>query len=297
MTTKSQAVTFKLVGGMGNQLFIWATSYAFAKKTNKKVILDASECTMWGEQLKYFNIDVDIPGPEKPDGILPTRFISKTNPIINFIRSIRTQYRKLRLGGTFWENPHLGYDEDVFKVEYGKTVRGYFQSHRYFQEFAAEIREALIQSAQLSKKYIALKQQLPFEYTAIHLRIGEDYQNSSSFFKMIDLPYIRNSIKIIDLKFPNRKKVVVTDDLDLARALIPSADFYLGKDELSDPVDILAVMSGSSSFIGSNSSLSWWSAFLMHDSQLIRIFPKPWFQDPRFDSLFILPDGWLRVPN
>ena len=47
--------------------------------------------------------------------------------------------------------------------------------------------------------------------------------------------------------------VVVTDNLDLARMLVPNADFYLGNDELSNPVDLLVLMSNSSSFIGSNS--------------------------------------------
>ena len=297
MTTKGEVVTFKLVGGMGNQLFIWATSFAFTRKTNKSVLLDASECTMWGEQLKGFKIAVDVPGPQKPDGILPTRFISNTNSIINLLRAIRTQCRKLKLGGTIWENHYLGYDPEIFKVKPGKTVRGYFQSHRYFQEYATEIRETLTSSPQLSDKYFEVKQQLPKEYTAIHLRIGSDYKDSGSYFKLVDRPYIRDSLKIIDMKFPNRSKVVVTDNLDLARMLVPNADFYLGNDELSNPVDLLVLMSKSSSFIGSNSSLSWWSAFLMQDSHLIRIFPKPWFQDPKLDSSFILPDEWLRVSN
>lgn len=297
MTNKAEAVTFKLVGGMGNQLFIWATSYAFASQTNKAVILDASECTMWGDQLKNFSIAVNLPGPSEPDGILPTRFISNTNPIINSLRAIRSQYRKSGIGGTFWENPNLEYDAEVFNVGCGKTVRGYFQSHRYFQAYAQEIREVLITSAQLSNKYIVLKPHLPLEYTAIHLRLGKDYKDSSSYFKLVDHLYIRDSLKIIDFKFPNRSKVVLTDNPDLARELVPKADFYLGNDELSNPVDLLVLMSEASSFIGSNSTLSWWGAFLMQDSQLIRIFPKPWFQDPKRDSRFVLPDEWLRVSN
>jgi hypothetical protein len=297
MSKKSEAVTFKLVGGLGNQLFIWATSYAFERKTSKSVILDASECTMWGEHLKDFNIIVDVPGPLNPDGILPTRFATKSNHIIDFLRALRTQLRKFRIGSTFWENPHLGYDPDVFKVKSGKVVRGYFQSHKYFQEYIHEIRDLLMQSALLSKNYLEFKRRLPPEYTVIHVRLGKDYKNSSSYFKLIDDSYLDNALQIIDSKFPARCKVVVSDDLELARILIPNADCYVGKDELSNPVDLLVLMSNSNSFIGSNSSLSWWGAFLMQDSQAIRIFPKPWFVDPKLDSRFLLPKDWIRIPN
>jgi hypothetical protein len=297
MSNKDESVTFKLVGGLGNQLFIWATSYAFERKTNKSVTLDASECTMWGEHLKNFNIVVDVPGPHKPDGILPTRFTAKSNLIINLLRALRTQFRKIRIGNTFWENPHLGYDPDVFKVDSGKVMRGYFQSHRYFQDYEHEIRDLLTQSALLSKNYHELKRRLPAKYTVIHLRLGKDYKDSSSYFKLIEDTYINESLEIVDSKSPGRCKVVVTDNVELARVLIPKADFYVGSDELSNPVDLLVLMSKSDSFIGSNSSLSWWGAFLMQDSQSVRIFPKPWFQDAKLDSRFTLPEKWIRVSN
>jgi hypothetical protein len=297
MKSKDEAVTFKLVGGMGNQLFIWATSYAFGKLTNKAVILDASECTMWGEQLKSFNIPVHIPGPPNPDGILPTRFVSRTNLLVNLLRATRNQFRNLRIGRTFWENSHLGYDPKVFKVKSGKIIRGYFQSHKYFQIYATEIRENLLGSAQISSEFIELRGKLPLEYTAIHLRLGKDYKDSDTYFRLVDKSYVRNSLKIIDSKFPGRSKVVVTDNPELARDLVPDADFYLGNEELDNPVDLLVLMSKSSSFIGSNSSLSWWSAFLMEDSHAVRIFPKPWFQDAKLDSRFTLPEEWIRVSN
>jgi len=297
MRNIDEPVTFKLVGGLGNQLFIWATSYAFVRQTNKSVILDASECTMWGEQLKNFSINVDVPGPNKPDGILPTRFMSRTNLALNTLRGLRTQFRKFRIGSTFWENTRRGYDPDVFKVESGKVVRGYFQSHRYFQDYEGEIRELLLESALPSKNYIEFKGKLPPKYTVIHLRLGKDYKDSSSYFKLVEDAYVRKSLEVVDLKFPGRCKVVVSDNIELARVLIPRADYYVGSDELSNPVDLLVLMSNSDSFIGSNSSLSWWGAFLMQDSDSVRIFPKPWFQDAKLDSRFLLPERWIQIPN
>ncbi len=296
MIRKSDNVTFKLVGGLGNQLFIWATAYSYARRTNRPVSLDASECTMWGEQLHGFGIPVDVPGPKYPDGLLPSRYKSHDNFLLNSLRYFRGEFRKIQLGSTFWENTQLGYDPSVFEGHRKKIVRGYFQSHKYFDIHETEIRGHLTNIKTLSSDFYRLESKLPQVFTAVNLRLAKDYSDAKSKFGIVGLGYITKALEIVDSSFPNRPKIVFTDDVGMARKLIPGAEMYVGSGDLNSPAEKIFLMSKCNSFIGSNSSFSWWAAYLIQDRSVMKIFPKPWFQDVKLNSNEIMPDGWLQIP-
>jgi hypothetical protein len=297
MTDESDTVTFKLVGGLGNQLFIWATSIAYANRTGKRILLDAAECTQWGEQLNNFNIKVDVPGPDIPDGILPTLFLNENNYALNLLRDLRYKKRMLGLGNTFWEDSRVSFDSRLFHSSDYKTVRGYFQSYKYFEEFSSEIRKQLTSKKEFSANYKKILGQVPEKFTAINLRLGKDYIGKGSIFGLVGKEYVSKSLAIIDSEYPDQAKVVFTDNLKLAKEIISDADMYLDHEDLNNPAEKMLLMSKSNSLIGSNSSFSWWSAYLMAGEELIRIFPKPWFHDPKVDTSNLLPKEWMQIQN
>ena len=125
-----EPIKVKLVGGLGNQLFIWATATAISKRTGLRFDLDATQCTQWGYQLGDFGIEAKYLANSPPDGLLPTRIVKYDSRLINFLRLIRQELRKFRIGSNHWERSN-SFDSSVFEIRPGKTLCGYFQSYKF----------------------------------------------------------------------------------------------------------------------------------------------------------------------
>ncbi len=291
----NKPIKVKLVGGLGNQLFIWAMAYALERQTGKKVCLDASECTQWGEQLNLFGITVQIPGPKKPDGKLRTRLPNNDNFVINIARGVREKTRELSLGNTYWEKPSKSYDKEIFGLRDGTILRGYFQSYKYFESYSSEIRNTLRLGHGISEQIIGYTAQLPSNWTAINLRLGADYTRLDSTFGLVTEKYLNESLALINSSNIDSTNVVFTDDVYRAKRIYPNAAFYISQEEISSPSERMLLMSMATNFIGSNSTYSWWAAFLMNQEVGTRIFPTPWFKNLKVNTEHLLPTHWTQV--
>lgn len=292
---KQPAITVKLVGGLGNQLFIWATAFHLKKLREVEITLDASECTMWGDQLGDFGIQVDVPGPLVPDGRLPSRYSANANFLIRILRKLRNLYRQMHLGNTYWENPNKSFDSKIFLTPSGKELRGYFQSYKYFNDSSEDIRELLSQPSRPSKEFQDIVANLPTEWLAIHMRLGPDYKIMQAQFGELGRKYFYDAIQHVEGIFPKLPIYVFSDDIDLAKEILPGCSAYIGKRQLFNPVERLLVMSYSRAFIGSNSTFSWWAAFLNRDSNAVKIFPEPWFLDSSVNLEDLIPPDWVLI--
>jgi len=288
-------ITVKLVGGLGNQLFIWATAFHLRRTRDLEVILDASECTEWGNQIGDFGINVDVPGPMFPDGLLPGRFKANANLIVKILRKLRQVYRSLRIGKIYWESPKKSFDATIFEIPSGKELRGYFQSYKYFNDSAGEIRELLANPVRPSQEFNTLLGELPDSWLAVHMRLGPDYKVMQERFGILGTRYFHEALQYIEEGLPNLPVYVFSDDIELAREVLPGCHRYIGKAQLHNPAERLIVMSHARGFIGSNSSFSWWAAFLNRDSKAIKVFPDPWFLDSSVNLDDLLPPDWIRI--
>ena len=291
---QKNAITVKLVGGLGNQLFIWATAYSISKKRNLDLIIDASECTQSGFELSIFGIKAAIKPVNPPDGIFPTRFPKSQSILLKLFRTCRTKLRYLRIGKNFWERSN-GFDPTVLAIPIGKTLRGYFQSYKYFEETSEEIRGYLITNITPSAYYQELLSTLKSEqWVAIHAR-RQDYWIGSNSFGLIKDSYYKSAIDAIEERLPKIKKYVFSDDIAQAKLLIPDCDGYIGSDTLISAAETILIMSQADAIIGANSSFSWWAAFLMKAEDTLKIFPEPWFIDTNLKSDDLVPPSWSRI--
>lgn len=288
------SIKVKLVGGLGNQLFIWAAAYAICKKKNLNLIIDASECTQRGYELDFFGIEADIKPLNAPDGVLPTRFPNAQNILIRQFRIWRKYYRFFRIGRNFWERPG-GFDRTVFDISAGKTMRGYFQSFKYFEDFSQEIQSYLTTNWSRSKaihELLGIVTGRP--WVAIHVRRG-DYETMQSVFGLTGNYYYKEALKQLDLFLPNAKKYVFSDDIAQAKLIVPGCDGYIGNNELGNACETLLLMSKANAIIGSNSSFSWWAAYLMKAEDHLKIFPNPWFIDKKLNNIHLVPPTWTSI--
>ena len=125
--------------------------------------------------------------------------------------------------------------------------------------------------------------------TSVHVRRG-DYINLSNFHTICDIQYFKTAIDIIgDSYF-----VFVSDDMEWVKQTFNDNGYIFPafNDELLD----LTLMTLCDNNIISNSSFSWWGAYLNKTDNKRIIAPKKWFgpSGPK-DTQDLIPEGWVII--
>lgn len=297
-------VFVKLIGRLGNQMYIYSIAKAIQKKTGLKVAIYYSKKS----NPEIFNLNVNrdiflIKKYLKSKNIL-LYFKSKTK-LIYFIRKI-IQILKYKISkkrffmNKFNLNPALGdYDENVFNIKDNTLLKDdYFQSFKYLND---EIKQELID--EFTPKYIPIKtknKSLEIENNEnaifIHLRRG-DY-NHICFFSKLGLTYYKTAIdyqlKINknayfyifsdDIKFVSEKFIKI---LNLSNFEI--INLHSEKEAYLD----MYLMTKAKGGIIANSTFSLWASYLLKD----RIFPivAPYPFHYVSNNIDILPSDYVII--
>ena len=265
-----------LEGGLGNQLFGWATGYSLSKRTNAKLILNVSQLGQRGYQLGEFSLE-DFKICEKKHPIKSSRRLAKLNPFVHCEKS-------------------LNFDANLFDTHYSKFLIGYFQSWKYFYLHMEEIKDLLQTLVSPSEKYKHYEQRFKNQNLIVaHVRRG-DYKDNEKYHGLVKSDYYTAALaKIRQNQQKATKLVVMSDEPELAKDVVPGADVYLGPEDIPSAVETLLLMSKAKYLIGANSSFSLWAGMLMNNEDAVRIFPDPWFKLHVINSPDLVPDGYLRI--
>lgn len=158
-------------------------------------------------------------------------------------------------------------------------LQGYFQSYKYFGSTIPRFKESF-RVQQLAK--------LPAgERIAIHIRRG-DYVNHEAYAQLQITYFIQALLTIPDWK--NKNIILFSDDMGYCKThfeCLPNAHFINGSE-----VEHLAMMSLCDYHILSNSSFSWWGAYLSEQKHVI--YPKEYFRGSYADktTVDLWPPNW-----
>ena len=167
---------------------------------------------------------------------------------------------------------------------------GYWQSEKYFAHCRAEVLNAF-----------GFKWALIPNICSIHLRRG-DYLLYPDKHPVINEKYLDKAIAYMGQKVGINTFIVFSDDIPYTRELIKSRlyygcsfEFMEGRTENED----LTVMSCCEHNIISNSTFSWWAAWLNQNPKKVIISPSKdnWF-GPGNSNLCtddIIPDSWIQI--
>ena len=155
--------------------------------------------------------------------------------------------------------------------------KDYFQSEILFDDSTIKKIKMCIKEKPVSeaKKIIS---EIPDNYTKvfIHVRRGDylDYIHMGN--KGVDLPrsYYTNAINIVKKNITNPFFIILSDDTNYVKCCFKEINPKIIP-ESSMEVDF-AIMTMCTAGILSNSSFSWWGAYLMTEKKLV-ISPKYWF--------------------
>jgi hypothetical protein len=178
------------------------------------------------------------------------------------------------------------FDKGVFQIKGNVVLDGYWQNENYFAGVREELR-GIIRLPDL---------RLPENSLAIHVRRGDNVVHAvyRKIYGMIPLVYYKNAYKLlIDILSDGISELfVVSNDIDWVEAHLKFKRhvYYVQGDDLKD----LELFSSCSHQIISNSTYSWWGAWLNKNPNKIVVSPSQWFRDKR-DMGELIPKEWKTI--
>jgi len=256
----------RLTGGLANSMFMYAFGRALALRRNEHVQFHWVRST-WDFALDSYNVIGDLAEPK--------------------------QVERLYTEASF------GFDGKALGQPSNAYLNGYWQSEKYFSDYAYFIRSELTLKIVPPALAIAGNVLNAEESVFIHVRRG-DYTNpgTSAFHGNLGMDYYTRAIEYVREKVQNPKFYVFSDDPEYCKALFP--DFEIVSTKHMSQHEDLYLMSECRHGIGANSSFSWWAAWLGDDwagdyPGRVCIFPWKWFADEAIDTKDLIPDRWVRI--
>lgn len=177
-------------------------------------------------------------------------------------------------------------------------VIGYFQSYEYAKSIRGVVMEKLtsIRQKSLTSK-VHFNPLDPPEALVIHIRRG-DYLFETKIGCLDNTYFLGLLSNLLSTKEFQEVWILVEEE-DMALFLRPKLpkNSYIFTAEMLDTLETLTLMSLGSSYIISNSTFSWWGAFLSNHqtprSQVI--VPHPWYREIKDPERFTL-ETWQKSP-
>lgn len=192
-------------------------------------------------------------------------------------------------------NLHNCFSEDIkFKYQYHEQhfhyipiqyqsdldLIGFFQSEKYFKD-----NKDIILSKLSPKEGFGIIQNT----TAVHVRRGDYVGNAA--YEQLGMNYYLSAMNMINSKY----YYVFSDDIDWCKKNFTGNNITFI--ENNSTITDLSLMSSCTHQIISNSSFSFWGAYLNKWPNKTVIAPKKWFGPAlkQHNTIDLLPDSWLKI--
>ncbi len=288
--TDDNVVTIEPLGGLGNQLFVYATGRHLANKLNLGLVADLRNYVNYPwhvHELETFENSVSSYFTTDFASGRIKRTLEKVTPRL----SIRDRAR------LFTERTSE-FDPLLLESQKALRLRGYFQSWLYFhndhRQLKSEIRSVVDPSPWYQEKTRELSTQ---SWVSVHIRRG-NYVNISNM-GLAGPEYYARALSLLEMSVGRLPVVVFSDDIDSVRTW----DSVWNRFETtfieapidSRPIETLNLMALASHSIIANSSFSWWGAWLKPQGEGVTIAPRPWLDDENYSNRSLLPQDWITL--
>lgn len=270
-------ITCILKGGLGNMMFQISAMKSFAKDNYSEV------------SFPNLNSHIKLLNEEK-----------NHNPKMNYAHEYFDIFKNISLMQdninikTSFELPF-----EYFKLKFkdNSNYNGFFQSEKFFvhnRDFILDMYEPSNHLKEyIENKYLDI---LKLKTCAIHVRRG-DYLKLQDVHIVQDIDYYNNGISIIE---DVDMYLIFSDDIEWCK-LNFIGEKFLFIEENRDYKELFLISMCTHQII-SNSSFSWWGAWLNKNPNKIVIGPKKWFnensiwvQQENISSNDIIPENWIKL--
>ena len=260
-------VSCSLQGGLGNQMFQISAAYALALKNNDISVFNFNQC-------------------HTPNQGYPSNKYKDT-----IFKNVKTvdEYKP----SVIYTEPSFSYKE----LPYHNNIllNGFFQSEKYFTGYEKEVCDLfsiLDSDKALIRELVSIFKTVQKPITSVNIRRG-DYLNHSDYHNVCTIGYYKKAIEIIgDSYF-----VFMSDDMNWVKDNFGNNENYIFPDLKNEILDLTMITMCDNNIL-SNSTFSWWGAYLNPNKNAIKIGPNKWF-GPRGPKNYsdIIQKDWLTIDN
>lgn len=289
------------MGGLGNQMFQYATAKRLAEKNSTFLRLDVSayknmhkDDTPRQYDLDYYKISGSIATNEELALMLPQDFQASTQYRIKRRLGLDNKIRPLGENGK-------GFNGNVLSARDNTYLIGWWQNEKYFSDIRRIIvKEFTPKNISSYSKRLAEKVS-DGNSISIHVRRGDYVSNKFANIEhgLATVEYYKKSIDFINKNTNSTPRYFVfSDDLEWCKKSLPlgpDAVFVDGNGPKRPHEDIYLMQHCKHNIIA-NSSFSWWGAWLNNNPNKLIIAPEAWFQNKKSNAeTQIVPKSWIRL--
>ena len=292
-------ICVRLMGGLGNQMFQYALGRRLASTHGTELVLDlgwfssgigqpsrryALDCFALQSRLLTMT-DRQVEALERPLALRALRaFLGRRRRAA----ALPPRFRTLRQRG-------VSFDPTAAAAPDGTLLVGYWQSERYFEPVADEIRRDFV----FARDPPPLAREIAESASVgVHVRRG-DYATpgqTRDYHGSLEPRYYESAVGHLAARVKVERIFVFSDDPAWSRDAL---QFELPTTHVSDlgyaDWEEMRLLSLCSHQVVANSTFSWWAAWLNDNPEKIVVAPKRWFSDPAADPDGLVPPGWHRL--
>jgi len=288
-------------GGIGNQLFQYAFARDVSLKLNEKLVLDDT----WYQQstdrffrLDYFNINARV-GLKKYEKLYHAfhnntfvpRQLRKILPQLIYNKSYYISQKKF----CFYPVEIKGFNRRI-------GLGGLWQSEKYFEKSTSIIRNDLQFNDDMFPEIVLDKGVLIQNENSIMLHVRRGDYLSVPIYENLEKKYFIDAIELVCSKINAPKFYIFSDDINWVQFNLLN---YFEKQNINyciigftkTDIEDFFLMSKCRHAIISNSTFSWWAAWLNENNQKLIIAPDRWFKREvtKYPDIDILPGRWIKI--
>lgn len=283
--SRTPDVTLALQGGLGNQLFQWAFATSL-RDDGVHVRVDTVRC----RGNRQLAIEPLLDGFARADG---------AGAFLRFA----AQKVAPRFFKPLVEEQQFGFDAELAALARTQRcfISGYFQSPRYFEDVADQVRDRILTflGSSLTPAGTSFRDELTRDHSvAVHVRRGDYVSNpaAAAHHGTLQSSYYDRALE--GLRGSGARVVWFSDDLDWTRKNLATPGEQVCPPSLTTgAAGEIALMAACQTRIIANSSFSWWAGWLGKQPDLGgSVFaPRRWFVNENVSTSDLLPESWVTL--
>jgi len=264
-------------GRIGNQLFQYAVCYAQSKRLGVEFVIP---------QENVENTKNDGCYDFTTNDWIPYRFL------LYDCFEITAKTKKNIITKNIFQEPHFHYTPSIDYIQDDTSLQGYYQSEKYFLDY----KQSILSEFTFKPKIInncnnIISNFKNNEIVAIHIRRGDYLINSN--VSLLEIDYFQKAINYFCDKEYNF--LIISDDINWCKIIFPE-NYNIRFVEKTTDFEDLCLMSLANHNIISNSTFSWWGAYLNKNKDKKIIAPNDWFKDKiNKNTKDLIPKNWIII--
>ena len=198
------------------------------------------------------------------------------------------------------EENHFRFDPKVYgrTVRGAVSVRGFWQTEKYFSDIEEVIRRELVVRRELSGRNLELADAIRDSVSVcVHVRHGDNAGPIAERLGVLPAAYYGEAMSKLNKDLPDARFFVFSDDIPWARHVLPAGlqTTFVEHNRGALSHEDLRLMSLGKHHIIANSTFGWWGAWLGEKEGQVVYAPSRYYQNMDRPNPDLYPPAWRLI--